>query len=55
MILSSILTCPNCGHRSREVVSRQLAEFQRAGRLALARGKIRLVDRAGLADLAGVI
>ncbi len=40
---------------AREVVSRQLAEFQRAGLLRLARGKISLTDRAGLADLACVI
>jgi CRP/FNR family transcriptional regulator len=40
---------------AREVVSRQLAEFQRAGLLRLARGKISLTGRAGLADLACVI
>ncbi|MGO8737487.1 Crp/Fnr family transcriptional regulator [Rhodoblastus sp.] len=39
---------------AREVVSRQLAEFQRAGLLRLARGRISLTDRAGLADLACV-
>lgn len=37
---------------AREVVSRQLAEFQRAGLLRLGRGRIRLVDRKALADLA---
>ena len=40
---------------AREVVSRQLAEFQRGGLLRLARGRISLADRAGLADLACVI
>jgi CRP/FNR family transcriptional regulator len=37
---------------AREVVSRQLAEFQRAGLLRLARGRIVLTGRAVLADLA---
>ncbi len=40
---------------AREVVSRQLAVFRRTGLLRLARGKISLTDRAGLADLACVI
>jgi CRP/FNR family transcriptional regulator len=39
---------------AREVVSRQLAEFQRAGFLRLARGHIALTGRAALADLACV-
>jgi CRP/FNR family transcriptional regulator len=39
---------------AREVVSRQLAEFQRAGLLRLGRARIALTDRAGLADLACV-
>ena len=39
---------------AREVVSRQLAEFQRAGLLRLARGRIALIGRASLADLACV-
>lgn len=39
---------------AREVVSRQLAEFQRAGLLRLARGRIALTGRAALADLACV-
>nr|WP_252393695.1 Crp/Fnr family transcriptional regulator [Candidatus Rhodoblastus alkanivorans] len=39
---------------AREVVSRQLAEFQRAGLLRLGRGRICLTDRAGLADFACV-
>jgi CRP/FNR family transcriptional regulator, anaerobic regulatory protein len=39
---------------AREVVSRQLAEFQRAGLLRLARGRIALAGRAALADLACV-
>jgi CRP/FNR family transcriptional regulator len=37
----------------REVVSRQLALFQRAGLVRLARGRIEIGDRAGLEDLAG--
>lgn len=37
---------------AREVVSRQLAEFQRRGWVELSRGDIRLVDRAGLEELA---
>ncbi|MBB4199915.1 hypothetical protein CCR94_10685 [Rhodoblastus sphagnicola] len=36
----------------REVVSRQLALFQRAGLVRLARGHIEIGDRAGLEDLA---
>jgi CRP/FNR family transcriptional regulator len=39
---------------AREVVSRQLAEFQRAGLLSLGRGRIALLDRKALADLASV-
>jgi CRP/FNR family transcriptional regulator, anaerobic regulatory protein len=39
---------------AREVVSRQLAEFQRAGLLRLGRGRICLLDRRKLADLACV-
>jgi CRP/FNR family transcriptional regulator len=39
---------------AREVVSRQLAEFQRAGLLRLGRGHIALIDRKRLADLACV-
>lgn len=37
---------------AREVVSRQLAEFQRRGWIALTRGAIELSDRAGLNTLA---
>jgi CRP/FNR family transcriptional regulator len=37
---------------AREVVSRQLAEFQRAGLLRLGRGRIVLADRRALAELA---
>ncbi len=40
---------------AREVVSRQLAQFQRSGLLRLGRGRIVLADRAALADLACVI
>ena len=40
---------------AREVVSRQLAEFQRAGLLRLGRGRVVLADRAALSDLACVI
>jgi CRP/FNR family transcriptional regulator len=40
---------------AREVVSRQLAEFQRAGLLRLGRGSIVLEDKRALADLASVI
>ena len=40
---------------AREVVSRQLALFQQAGLVKLARGRIALVDRAALADLRCVI
>jgi len=36
---------------AREVVSRQLALFQRAGLVRLARGRIEIGDRAGLEDL----
>ncbi len=39
---------------AREVVSRQLAQFQRAGLLRLGRGRIVLADRRSLADLACV-
>lgn len=39
---------------AREVVSRQLAQFQRSGLLRLGRGRIVLADRAALADLACV-
>jgi CRP/FNR family transcriptional regulator len=39
---------------AREVVSRQLALFQRAGLLRLGRGHIELADKSGLADLACV-
>jgi CRP/FNR family transcriptional regulator len=38
---------------AREVVSRQLALFQRAGLVRLARGRIEVGDRAGLEELAG--
>ncbi|PPQ40385.1 CRP/FNR family transcriptional regulator, anaerobic regulatory protein [Rhodoblastus acidophilus] len=38
---------------AREVVSRQLALFQRAGLVRLARGRIEIGDRAGLEDLSG--
>jgi CRP/FNR family transcriptional regulator len=38
---------------AREVVSRQLALFQRAGLVRLGRGHIEIADRAGLEDLAG--
>ncbi len=37
---------------AREVVSRQLALFQRAGLVRLARGRIEIGDRAGLEELA---
>jgi CRP/FNR family transcriptional regulator len=40
---------------AREVVSRQLALFQRAGYLRLGRGRILLTDRQALADLACVM
>jgi len=39
---------------AREVVSRQLALFQRAGLLRLGRGRVALADRRALADLACV-
>jgi CRP/FNR family transcriptional regulator len=38
---------------AREVVSRQLGEFQRRGWVTASRGTIRIDDRAGLAELAG--
>lgn len=38
---------------AREVVSRQLKEFERRGWVALQRGRLRLLDRSALADLAG--
>ncbi len=38
---------------AREVVSRQLQEFQRRGWIAQSRGRIEIADRAGLARLAG--
>ena len=38
---------------AREVVSRQLSLFQRAGLVRLARGRIEIGDRAGLEDLSG--
>lgn len=38
---------------AREVVSRQLKEFERRGFLALSRGRIQLLDPAALAALAG--
>jgi CRP/FNR family transcriptional regulator len=38
---------------AREVVSRQLHEFQRRGWVAAARGTVRLTDRRALADFAG--
>ena len=37
---------------AREVISRQLAEFQRRGWVALARGEVRLTDETALAALA---
>jgi CRP/FNR family transcriptional regulator len=40
---------------AREVVSRQLALFQRAGFLRLGRGRIVLVEKRSLADLACVL
>ena len=40
---------------AREVVSRQLALFQRAGYLRLGRGRIVVTDRHALADLACVM
>jgi len=36
---------------AREVVSRLLKEFERAGALRLSRGRLTIVDRAMLADL----
>jgi CRP/FNR family transcriptional regulator len=39
---------------AREVVSRQLALFQRAGVLRLGRGRLVIADRCALADLASV-
>ena len=40
---------------AREVVSRQLESFRRDGLVAVSRGRIRLVDRARLDELASVI
>ena len=37
---------------AREVISRQLAEFQRRGWIAQSRGRVTLLDRAAIADLA---
>jgi CRP/FNR family transcriptional regulator len=37
---------------AREVISRQLQEFQRRGWVTLARGAVHLLDRAGLRKLA---
>lgn len=40
---------------AREVVSRQLKDFERRGLLALARGRVTLIDRSGLAGLARTV
>jgi len=38
---------------AREVISRQLQEFQRRGWIEQSRGRVTIVDRAGLEALAG--
>ena len=40
---------------AREVISRQLSEFQRRGWVALSRGEIAVLDRAGLEKLAATV